>query len=87
MFMLPFTSMHYAAYTIPVCFINPTRLPESVEQPARYQKAQWFPNQRYIQGEPKLYCISMDTILFLETILHFYSYPREVLPLHTEMVS
>jgi hypothetical protein len=49
---------------------------------ARHKKAQWLPDQRCTQREPGICCISMDTSLFLGSIVPFYServtlYPRK----------
>jgi hypothetical protein len=41
---------------------------------ARYRKARRSFNQRYIQRELRVYHVSMDTILFTGSIVHFYSY-------------
>jgi hypothetical protein len=38
-----------------------------------YKKAQCFPDQTRSQRDPGRYRISLDTTLFRETIVHFYS--------------
>lgn len=56
----------YASATLP----SPSEgLPSS-----RYKKAQRFPDQRWIQREPRKCLFSMDTILFLDTTVPFYSH-------------
>jgi hypothetical protein len=39
-----------------------------------YKKAQCFTSQSRVQREPRIHRISMETILFLESIVPFYSY-------------
>jgi tetratricopeptide (TPR) repeat protein len=43
---------------------------------ARYRKAQYLPDSACVQREARIHRVSLDTILFLETIVHFYSYTR-----------
>lgn len=43
-------------------------------QDPRYEKAQKPADQRRGQREPMINHISMDTILFPESVMHFYSY-------------
>jgi hypothetical protein len=57
------------------CTTNFTRPPHlSVERRVRYRKAQQYLHPGCDQREPRMYRISMDTVLFLETIVHFHSY-------------
>jgi hypothetical protein len=53
---------------------------ESMRRLRRYHKAQYSPDSGCIQREPRIYHISMDTILFLETVVrsHNYSAHREI---------
>jgi NAD(P)-dependent dehydrogenase (short-subunit alcohol dehydrogenase family) len=41
-----------------------------------YKKAQWFSDCGSNQREPRVHRISVDTILFLESLVPFYSYTR-----------
>jgi hypothetical protein len=47
-----------------------------LEQLPRYKKAQWFPDQRRIQWEPRICHISMETILVLASFLHISTVTR-----------
>jgi hypothetical protein len=46
---------------------------KSYDEHRRYKKAQWYADQRRTQREPEVYRISMDTVLFLESTVPFYS--------------
>lgn len=46
---------------------------ESLDRGTHYREAQRLPGQRCIQREPRIYCFSMDTISFLQSIVHLYS--------------
>lgn len=47
-----------------------------LEQRPCFEKTQYFLEQKRIQRESRFHHISMDTALFFEDIVHFYSYTR-----------
>jgi hypothetical protein len=67
------------------CSVTPHFSHEDFERGPHYNKAERFPDQRRIHRRSMDDCLSMDTILFLRSIMHCYSYMRYI-PWHAEKI-